>query len=214
MLTMIIGGSSVGKSTLMREIDKLANGKVGIPVTYTNRKRREGEDKTSYRFVSDEEMDGLLKSDLVIVDQAINTYIENDEPKMTYYVLNKALIEAALKTKKDMYIKDSCYDAYKSIINTDDFAKYADNILLVYLYCRDKEELNRRYNKRFKDNGGEKEKERRMKFDQEQHELFIQDLRDGKIPSFTICISTSKKNRSVLDNAKFVYEEMLDYLED
>lgn len=213
MLTMIIGGSSVGKSSLMREIDKLANGKVGIPTTYTNRKKREGEDKVSYRFVSDEEMDELLKSGLVIVDQAINTYIENDAPKMTYWVLNKAHIKATLDTTKDMYIKDSCYDAYKSIINTDGFTKYADNILLVYLYCKDEEELNRRYNRRFKGNGGRKEKERRMKFDKEQHEIFINDLSDGKIPSYTISINTSKKNRSVADNARLVYEEMLKYLD-
>ena len=40
MLTMIIGGSSVGKSSLVEEIVKIAEGDVCVPKTYTNRKKR------------------------------------------------------------------------------------------------------------------------------------------------------------------------------
>lgn len=189
MLIMVIGGSCVGKTTLCEKITKIDKDCTYVK-TFTNRPKRKNESSNSYKFISDEEAEKMLHNKLYILDTEVETYLgENDTPKMNYWFLFAPEIKIATRSEF-IYIKDSCYQAYKNIIDSVSHIHPKD-ILLIYLYCGNKNELNKRYEKRFNNNGGEKEKQRRIEFDNKKHEEFMNDVIQGKIKSPLLIIDTS-----------------------
>lgn len=179
MLTLIIGGACVGKTSLMKEIIKLSSNEVIIPKTFTNRPRRINETNDSYLFYTQEEIERMVQSDLYIIDQIVSTYLEDSNKlAITYYLLSKLDIQLSSYEAKKLVVKDSCYTAYKNIVDIEEVNPILIN--LIYLTCNE-QSLEERYKKRFKDN--EKERDRRFLFDQNQHKIFMQDLTMGKIKS-------------------------------